>query len=118
MADIDMTVQSPDGAAGVTLDYRTAAQGSDPISTTDRFLFRNTGRQYVLVKKGAGSVDVTIETAATVDGLAIADRTVAVSANTDELIGPFKPDVYNDSDGKVALQFSAASAISVAVLQF
>ena len=97
--------------------YRTAAQVNDPISDSDRFLFPNSGRELVLVKKGAAAVNVTVETGATFDGLALAERTVAVAANTDRVLGPFKPGIYNDSDGKVALQFDAAAAISVAVIR-
>lgn len=117
MADIDMVIQKAAGARGLALAYRTDTQASDPISTTDRFLFPNSGREYVLIKKGTGTVDVTIDVPVTVDGLAVADRTVAVAANESRLLGPFDPSVYNNGDGKVALSFSAAGAISVAVLR-
>ena len=118
MADFNLAIQKPAGAAGAALSYRTAAQVSEPITDSDTFLFPNSGREYVLIKKGAAAVDVTVVTGVVLDGLAVADRTVSVAANEDRLIGPFKPEIYNDTDGKVALQFSAAATISVAVLRF
>ena len=118
MADINLQIQRPAGADGVDLSYRTAAQVSEPITTSDTFRFPNSGHEYVLIKRGAASVDVTIQTGVVLDGLAVADRVVTVPANTDRLIGPFKPEIYNDSAGEVVLTFSAASAISVAVLRF
>ena len=107
MADFDLTVQAPEGAGGRTVTYKSGAQAQDPITDSDRFLFGNAGREYVLVKKGAGAVDVTVETPLTVDGLAVADRTVAVAANSDALLGPFEPRIYNNEEGKVALRFSS-----------
>jgi len=50
-----------------------------------------------------GDAILTFKTPGTVDGLDIAEMTVTVtaSATVGELIGPFPPSIYNQSDGTV-----------------
>ena len=117
MADFDLTLQEKGGAAGVVLAFKTSASANEPLTITDRFLFPNSGREYVLIKKGAGAVDVTIPTPRIVDGLAVADRTVTVAGNSEVVLGPFDRAVYNDTDGKVAMEFDSITTLSVALLR-
>lgn len=117
MANIDLPTQRIESDEGSVISYKTDTDTDEPITTTDSFFIRNSGHERLLIKKGAGTVDVTITTPLTVNGLAVADRVVAVAASKDVVIGPFSPNIYNDSDGKVKVDFSVAAAIEVAVLQ-
>lgn len=71
----------------------------------------------IRVKNGSGSaVTVTVPTPGTIDGLAIADRTVTVPATTgDVLIALGRGDAYRQADGTVWLDYSAVTSVTVAV---
>ena len=75
----------------------------------------NDGRTFIQVKNGAGApITVTIETPGTVDGNAIADLVVTIPAMTgDKVIGPFPPETYNQSDGKLKITFSAVTTVTI-----
>ena len=81
---------------GLTPSY-TAAGASPLLNVVDTFHFVNTGVEFLHFKKsGAGACTVTIVTPETVDGLAVADRTITVPATTgDVMVGPFPPKHYN-----------------------
>lgn len=83
--------------------------------------FANDGRMFVHVDNGAGDpVTVTVESSITVDGglLAVGDLTVTVPAGEDRMIGPFPSGIYNQSDGKVYVNYSLHDTnIDVAVLR-
>lgn len=70
--------------------------------------FSNDGRMFLHVKNGsASSVTVTFETPGLVDGfLAIQDASVIVPAGEERMAGPFPPGIYNQSDGKVYVNYS------------
>jgi len=94
---------------GLEETYSSAAGGGDD--------FINYGNQFLHIKNGsAGDITVTIVTPGTVDGLAISNRAVIVSAGEDRFIGPFPPAYYNDSSGKVALTYSGVTSLSLAVI--
>lgn len=64
-----------------------------------------------------GSINVTIQTAATVGSLAVADQVVAVAAGATKIIGPFKPSIYDRpvgaaDEGKVYVDFSAVASVT------
>jgi hypothetical protein len=82
--------------AGVT-PARTASGASPLLNVVDNFQYNNTGREFLhFMKSAATSCNVVIDTPGTVDGLAIANRTVVVPATTgDVMIGPLPPDTYN-----------------------
>jgi len=71
----------------------------------------------LLVRTTGTTTTVTIDTPGTVDGLAVADRSVVVPATTavGMLIGPFGPE-YRQSDGKLHLNFSSATGATVAAI--
>jgi len=53
-----------------------------------------------------------------VDGLDVPDRVVSVTNGTSKLIGPFLPSVYNDGNGRVQINYSDITSVTVAVLRF
>jgi len=102
MATVTLSVQDIT-RAGVTTTF-TAAGASPLLNTSDTFIFSNTGKEYVIFQKtGAGACTVTFDTPGTIDGLAIAQRTVTVAAGSGDAIattslvicGPFPPANYN-----------------------
>lgn len=95
--------------AGLAASYAACAGGGDK--------FTNTGVEVIHIKNASvGSIDVTIDTPATVDGLAVAQRTVAVGAGAEKFIGPFPPSTYNDTGGFVNLSYSGVTTLTIAVL--
>ncbi len=61
--------------------------------------FDNTGENVLLhVKNGATAVVVTISTPNSIDGLALAERTVTVGGTTERMIGPFPNAIYGTID--------------------
>ncbi len=94
---------------GLEATYATAGASGDE--------FDNNGVEFVHIKNGTGGdITVTIETPATVDGLAVAERTVVVTLAEDRFIGPFPRSVYNDSAAKVQLTYSAIN-LTIALLK-
>lgn len=71
---------------------------------------------YVLNGSG-GSITVTIPTPQTVDGLAVADRTVVVEAGEFRLVALRGNSVYRQADGTAWVDFSAVTSVSAALLQ-
>lgn len=69
-----------------------------------------------------GNVDVTVQTAATQDGLAVADQVVTVATGTTKAIGPFRPATYDRAvgaadAGKVYVDFASVTSVTCAALQ-
>lgn len=91
--------------ARAVLALKTTARDATCNPTTytaaaaDGHAFDNSSGKVILaVKNGSGgSLTVTIGVAATVDGLAIADRTVTIADGDEDWIGPF-PTIYNKDD--------------------
>lgn len=53
----------------------------------------------------------TVATQITVDGKAVADDAISITAANDrKLIGPFPPEIYNDVNGMVQLTYSDSGA--------
>lgn len=106
-------VNSTRVSPGVDLAGAAAAGGGDS--------FVNTGTELVVFKNASvGSITVTLVTPATVDGLAVADRTVAVGAGETRLVGPFPPGIYNDtlvSGGSVNMTYSGVTTFTVTVIK-
>jgi hypothetical protein len=65
--------------------------------------FANDGQTFLYCLDTVGDAILTFKTPGTVDGLAIAELavTVTASATIGELIGPFPPSIYNQTDGTV-----------------
>lgn len=77
-----------------------------------------TGAGVVLVVKNADASDhtVTLATPGTVNGLAIADRTVTVTAGKTELI-PLTGDYRDPSTGRASITYDAVTSVSVGVVR-
>lgn len=112
MADVDLTVQDV-SRSGVAPSY------TSPLGIANTYHVPNNGRMVLHFKKtGAGACTVTITTPGTVDGLAVADRTVVVPELTgDVMIGPFPPATYNDADHEIRFTVSEVTGLSVAALR-
>jgi hypothetical protein len=103
---------------GLEPTYTAATSGADGD------VWQNEGRRTFLhVKNGSGgSIDVTITTPNTVDGLAVADLVVAVPAGEERMIGPF-PRIYEayDTDNSIesAIQatYSSVTSLTVAAIK-
>jgi hypothetical protein len=95
--------------------------GLNPAYTAanvDGHSIENNGLVALHIKTVATPCTVTIQTPGTVDGQAIADRTVALGASAERIIGPFPPRQYNQPTGDgVWVDFSAVTAVTVAALR-
>lgn len=105
-----LTVTTVD-RAGVTLTGAAAAGGGDS--------FPNTGVEYAIFKNtSGGDITVTLDIQSTVDGQAVADRTVVIPATTGhKVVGPFPPSTYNDANGRVNFAYSGVTNLTVLVLK-
>lgn len=105
-----LTVQEYD-RDGLVPTYAACAAGGDT--------FLNNGDTFIHVKnaQAAATVTVTIVTQASVDGLAVADKTVTIAATEDAIIGPFPTSVYNTAAGMVTLTYNTVTTVTIAVLQ-
>lgn len=105
---------------GLTMAY-TASGVSPLLNVVDTFQFQNSGREFLHFKKsGAGACTVTIVTPETVDGLAVAERTITVPASTgDVMVGPFPPSHYNLPGTSTFAGFTVneVTGLSVAVVR-
>ncbi|MCC6192265.1 MAG: hypothetical protein IT318_24805 [Anaerolineales bacterium] len=108
MADITQTVyEVARGGLDLTASKTT-------VVTANNYFFPNDGRTKLYVKNATGSTCVvTIDTPNTVDGQAIANRTVSVATAKEFEIGPFPPGDYNDGNGKVKVTFDQTVDIVV-----
>lgn len=104
MATLTVQVTS---LTGITPSWASAAEGGDE--------FLNTGDTYVEFKNtSAGEITVTIQTPAKIEGIDIAEITVAVAATTGvKRIGPFDPSIFNASTGRVVMTYSAHADLTV-----
>lgn len=95
---------------GLNATYASAASGGDE--------FANTGTEIVHVKNGSGgSVTVTVATTQEVEGLAVADVSVAIPAGEDRFIGPFRQKTFNASDDNVDVTYSSETSVTLAVIK-
>jgi len=114
MAHANLAVQSIT-KAGLAPSYVAATVGGS--------MFTNTGKEFIhVINADAGAINVTIPTPATVAGLAIEDKVVAVAGNTDKMIGPFESGYFNQpagatDAGKVYATYSAVVSVTVAVIR-
>ena len=88
----------------------------EPAQVEGHF-FANNGATFLLIMNGSmASVNVTIVSQLTVEGLAVADAVVAVGAGVTKLIGPFNPTIFNDEDGQATVTFSAVASVDCSIL--
>jgi len=106
MATLAITRPSRAGTAFGTV---SAAVGGD--------VFPNSGRELLYVRNAnASGHTLTIATPGAPAGLELNDITVTVPAFSVYWIGPFHPDSFNDSNGRVSVTYSGVTSLNVAVL--
>jgi hypothetical protein len=112
MADVRRTPQDV-SRSGLAATYYSG------LLTADTQVINNDGRVVLHFKKsGAGACTVTIATPNTIDGQAVADRTVNVPATTgDVFVGPFPEKHYNDPSGDLRVTLSEITGLTLAVLR-
>ena len=87
------------------------------LSTSNNYIIRNDGKMFLQVVNGSGgSIVVTIVTQAVLGGNAVADRVVTVLTLTEQLIGPFPPSVFNDSNGDIDVSYDVITSLTHAAL--
>jgi hypothetical protein len=71
---------------------------------------------------GASSINVTVNSPLTVDGLSVGPLVVAVAAGVTKHIGPFPPSTFGRSVapdlGRVYVDYSAVPSVTRAVVSF
>src|SRR5574340_260270 len=95
--------------AGTILDGAAADVAGDT--------FPNTGSEFLFVKNGSGAgIVATLDVTATVDGVAVPDKTVNIAAGESRLIGPFPKGFYNDANGRVKVTCAPVASVLVKAL--
>jgi hypothetical protein len=81
--------------------------------------FDCTGREHVHIKNtNASGRTLTIDTPGTIDGQAVANRTVAIPGTTgDKKIGPFPPALYAQANGRVYLDIDVGTNVTIGVFR-
>lgn len=89
---------------GVVHTLGSAAAGGD--------VFKNTGHEFLVVRNanGASTRTVTFAITQVVDGITPAGKAVTLALSTTRMIGPFPPEIYNNSDGNVSVTYSDSAA--------
>ncbi len=110
MSNVTLVVQSL-APTGIT-PVRTA------ISASNVYFLRNTGRvMLAFAKSGNGVATITIVTPITTGGLAVAQQTVSVPADTgDKMAGPYPPSIYNNNDGDLEFTTNEGTGLTCAVV--
>src|SRR5687767_2011294 len=109
----------PRSALAVQQVERAGLTPAFTAANVDGHSSANTGKEALYVTNGSGgSINVTVVTPGTVDGLAVADRVIAVPAGQSRIIGPFPPLAYDQpGTNAVHVDFSAVTSVTVAALR-
>ena len=98
--------------AGISPNY------NDADVAGDTFMNDAERRTFLAVKNNSvATVTATIATPATLDGLQVADRAVAIGAGAEVFIGAYPPNVYNQANGTISVTYSAVTDVQVAALK-
>lgn len=98
---------------------RTASAFAFTAADSEGDDFVNDGDVLLMVchtNGGGSSVTLTVTTVMEIDDEEVADKTITIAAGENHLLGPFPRNIYNDTDGAVALSWSAATDIEVALI--
>jgi hypothetical protein len=96
------------------IDYTTAPVAADVAG--DKWV--NTGQETFWIKNGGGSPITLTQhfgTAATIDGVAPANRAITVTNGHEMEFGPFPPSVWNDANNFCQMSYSAVTSVTVLV---
>ncbi len=98
----------------VTAIDRTGIQVSLAAADVGGDEFANTGREFLVIDNASGvPVTVTAVTQKTIDGEAVADKSISVDAGQREYFGPFPTGTYNDGNDRVQITYSAVASVTV-----
>ena len=88
------------------LTSRTGILPSYTAATADGHAFNNEGQAvYLHVKNSTTTpLTVTIDNIAIVDGVACADRAVAIAGSAESFIGPFQSDIYGQVNSTLGIR--------------
>jgi hypothetical protein len=87
--------------------------------TADGAEFANNGEVLLIIKNDDVSTHYfTVTTPATYYGMAVADLYFTITASGEEIAGPFAPNLYNDSDGDVAIAVSSHTSTTAAAIRY
>lgn len=113
MAYTDLTLLVAD-RDGVSI---ADAAMADAVAGGHKFV--NDGSTILVLQNTNGATrTITITTYSVVDGLAVADLTIPLPATTGRVItATFPKTVYNGTDGKVAVDYSATAGVKVAAVR-
>jgi hypothetical protein len=80
--------------------------------------FQNNGECYLIVNNGGASSDsVTIVARGKCECGDLHNEVVTVANGSAKIIGPFRPDRFNDSSGLVTVQHSYTTSVTCAVIE-
>ena len=90
-----------------------------PSAAVSQISWVGSENELLFVKNAsASSLTVTLKVNVSVDGTAVADKTVTVAAGATKVIGPFPRYIYHQSDDTVHVDFSATASITFGVIKF
>jgi hypothetical protein len=86
------------------------------VASEDKFV--NNGCVYLHVKNAGGSPDnVTIKGVGPCELGTVHDEVIAVANGTEAIIGPFRPDRFNDAQGFVTVQHSFVTSVTCRAIE-
>jgi hypothetical protein len=65
----------------------------------------------------AADKTVNFLTQVSIDGQAVGDPAIVVTAGEQRIIGPFRPSYYNDGNGKCQITYSAVTNLKIAIFE-
>jgi len=101
----------------VTKISRAGVVLGDVAATADGNTFQNTGYEFQYIQTSGTGTTLTIAVQATLDGQAVANKTVTLASTAEKLVGPFPTDKYNDANGNVVLTYSSVTGVTASVMQ-
>lgn len=80
--------------------------------------FPNGGQEFLRIINGSGApITATAAITETVDGVTPAGKQITVPAGESRYFGPFPPSQYNDTNGRVAITYSAVTSVTVEAVE-
>lgn len=81
-------------------------------STGDQF--PNDGKVFLVVRNGgAAAITVTVDATSSVKGVPFQDVQFSVAAGETRFAGPWPPEIFNDSNGRVNITYSSVTSVTV-----
>jgi hypothetical protein len=106
------------GALAATLSVVTVLNSGvlpTPVAVSASDVFDNGGNEFVRVINSSGGTTCTFTTPATVEGVAVSDPAVALTAGQSKMVGPFKTGIFNDANGRVTVACSPTANTTIEV---